>query len=69
LQLFVARASDKKVIAFCVALEARPETLQAIGLWSAFSITPRPCALAEALTDTAQNLEAMGFQVGRLLGA
>lgn len=63
----VARARPKKVIAFCGALEANPETLQAIGLWSAFSITLRPCMLAEALAGTAWNLEAMGFQVGRVL--
>lgn len=62
-----ARAHPKKVIALCGALEARPETLRQLGLQAAFSITPRPCSLAEALADTAQNLTAAAFQVGRLL--
>jgi glycerate kinase len=62
-----ARARPKKVIALCGALEARLETLRQLGLQAAFSITPRPCSLAEALADTAQNLTAAAFQVGRLL--
>ena len=63
----VARAHPKKVIALCGALEAPPETLEAIGLWSAFSITPHPYTLADALEGTGQNLERLGFQVGRLV--
>lgn len=63
----VARARPKKVIALCGALEAQPDTLRAIGLQSAFSIARGPCTLNEALAGTARNLEATGFQVGRLL--
>jgi glycerate kinase len=63
----VNRAKSKPVIALCGALDASPQTLKDLGLKAAFSITPKPCALAEALTATAKNLEEVAFSVGRLI--
>jgi glycerate 2-kinase len=63
----VNRAKLKPVIALCGALDASPQTLKDLGLKAAFSITPKPCTLAEALTATAENLEKVAFSLGRLI--
>lgn len=62
-----AKARHKKVVAVCGDLSASPAEINAMGLLAAFSITPRPCTLQEALASTADNLETTGFSLGRLL--
>lgn len=63
----VAKARHKLVIAVCGDLAASPEAIRLMGLQAAFSITPRPCSLQEALASTAANLQSTGFNLGRLL--
>lgn len=63
-----AKARGVPVIALCGALLASPEEIEAIGLKAAFCIQNRPLSLAEALSETALNLERTAYQVGRVLG-
>lgn len=63
-----AQAQGVPVIALCGALPASPEEVEAIGLKAAFCIQNRPLGLAEALRETALNLERTAYQVGRVLG-
>lgn len=63
----IARSQQKPVIALCGAVEAPPQYLKDLGLTAAFSITPKPCSLLEALVETETNLEMMGFNFGRVL--
>jgi glycerate 2-kinase len=63
----IQRASPKPVIALCGALDASPQDVIELGLKAAFSITPKPCALAEALAATAENLENVAFSIGRMI--
>ncbi|MCB0706801.1 MAG: glycerate kinase [Saprospiraceae bacterium] len=51
------------VIGLCGSLGADPEMIRKIGLLAAFSITPGPMTLEEALKQTAQNLEITASQV------
>ena len=62
------RAKGKPIIALCGALDLPPQYLNDLGLKAAFSITPKPCNLAEALAETAKNLENTAFNIARLLG-
>ncbi len=62
------RAKGKPIIALCGSLDLPPQYLNDLGLKSAFSITPKPCNLAEALAETAKNLENTAFNIARLLG-
>ena len=61
------RAKGKPIIALCGALDLPPQYLNNLGLKAAFSITPKPCTLAEALPQTAKNLENTAFNIARLL--
>jgi glycerate 2-kinase len=61
------RAKGKPIIALCGALDLPPQYLKELGIKSAFSITPKPCTLAEALPQTAKNLENTAFNIARLL--
>jgi len=61
------RAKGKPIIAFCGGLDLTAKDLSSLGLKAAFSITQKPCALPEALTTTAKNLESTAFNVSRLL--
>lgn len=61
------RAKGKPIIALCGALDLPPQYLNDLGLKAAFSITPKPCTLSEALTATAQNLENTAFNIAKLI--
>jgi glycerate 2-kinase len=61
------RAKGKPIIALCGALDLPPQYLSELGLKAAFSITPKPCTLAEALPQTAINLENTAFNIAKLL--
>ena len=60
------RAKGKPIIALCGALDLPPPYLEVLGIKSAFSITPKPCTLPDALADTAKNLENTAFNIARL---
>ncbi len=62
-----ALQKQKPVIALCGALDATPSDLTNMGITAAFSITPKPCTLEQAIAYTARNLEFTAFQVGRVL--
>jgi glycerate 2-kinase len=61
------RARGKPIIALCGALDLPSQYLNDLGLKAAFSITPKPCTLAEALPQTAKNLENTAFNIARLI--
>jgi glycerate 2-kinase len=61
------RAKGKPIIALCGALDLPPQYLDDLGLKAAFSITPKPCTLPEALAETAKNLENTAFNIARFL--
>jgi glycerate 2-kinase len=61
------RANGKPIIALCGGLDLAPKDLSSLGLKAAFSITPKPCTLPEALTATAKNLENTTFNIASLL--
>lgn len=61
-----AAAQGREVIAFCGALAAAPHQLKALGLKAAFSIAQGPCSLAEALSQTEENLEKTAYFVGAI---
>jgi glycerate 2-kinase len=61
------RAKGKPIIALCGALDLPPQYLNELGIKSAFSITPKPCTLPEALAHTAKNLENTAFNIARLI--
>jgi glycerate kinase len=60
------RAKGKPIIALCGALDLPPQYVTDLGLQAAFSITPKPCHLSEALAETAKNLEITAFNIARL---
>lgn len=64
-----AARQGKPVIALCGALLASPEAIQEIGLKAAFSIQSRPRPLAEALAQTAKDLEESAFHVSKLFAS
>ncbi len=61
------RAKGKPIIALCGGLDLAPKMLKELGLKAAFSITPKPCTLQEALENTAKNLENTAFNIATLL--
>lgn len=61
------RAKGKPIIALCGALDLPPQYLNDLGIKAAFSITPKPCTLAETLPQTAINLENIAFNIARLI--
>jgi glycerate 2-kinase len=61
------RAKGKPIIALCGALELLPCDVEKMGIKAAFSITPKPCLLSEALANTAINLTHTAFHVAQLL--
>ncbi len=61
------RSKGKSAIALCGALDLTPQDLTDLGLKAAFSITPKPCSLSEALENTAQNLENTAFNIAKIL--
>jgi glycerate 2-kinase len=61
------RSKGKSVIALCGALDLAPQALNDLGLKAAFSITPKPCVLSEALENTEQNLENTAFNIAKIL--
>ena len=61
------RAKDTPIIALCGALNLTPKLIKDLGLKAAFSITPKPCNLQEALAETANNLENTAFNISTLL--
>jgi glycerate 2-kinase len=61
------RANGKPIIALCGGLDLTPKLIKDLGLKAAFSITPKPCTLEEALTATAKNLENTAFNISTLL--
>jgi glycerate 2-kinase len=65
----IERAGNKPVVALCGALNLSTNSIKKMGLKAAFSITPKPCLLPEALTSTAQNLEKTAFNIAQLLEA
>lgn len=56
------------VIALCGAVAATAEQIRAVGLLAAFSISPKPQPLEQALEDTARNLRHSASQVAALWG-
>jgi glycerate kinase len=56
------------VIALCGAVAATAEQIRAVGLLAAFSISPKPQPLEQALEDTARNLHHSASQVAALWG-
>lgn len=62
-----AKQFNKPVIAVCGALLAAPDLIQRIGLQAAFSIQRSPVTLAEALEQSTENLESLGFNVAKML--
>lgn len=62
-----AQKHHKPVIALCGALEAEPALISNLGLTAAFSITPKPCSLEQALANTKHNLTITAFNVARVL--
>lgn len=63
----VASKYNIPVIALCGTLEAGPDDISNLGLKAAFSITPKPCTLQYALSETAKNLENTAFNIGRMI--
>ena len=63
----LAQQYDTPVIALCGALLATPEQIQQLGLQAAFSISPHPSTLIEALDQTEKNLVQTAFNVAQLL--
>ncbi len=63
----VASKYNIPVIALCGTLEATPANIKDLGLNAAFSITPKPCRLSLALSETAKNLETTAYNIGKLL--
>ncbi|MBR9920236.1 MAG: glycerate kinase [Bacteroidetes bacterium] len=63
------RAAEKAipVIGLCGSLQADPDTIEAIGLKAAFSISPGAISLEEALRQTGANLEGLSRQLFKLL--
>ncbi|NRB51107.1 MAG: glycerate kinase [Saprospiraceae bacterium] len=62
-----AQQFKRPVIAVCGALLASTELIQQIGLQAAFSIQRQPVTLTEALEQSEDNLEALGFNLARSL--
>ncbi len=62
-----AKQFQRPVIAVCGALLASSDLLESIGLQAAFSIQSQPVTLAEALEQSAVNLESLGFNIARTL--
>ncbi|NET32450.1 MAG: glycerate kinase [Cyanothece sp. SIO1E1] len=62
-----AKAFNRPVIAVCGALLASTELVHSIGLQAAFSIQRYPLTLAEALEQTEESLENLGFNLARTL--
>ncbi len=63
----IARAHGKPVVALCGALRASTDYIQGLGLRAAFSISPGPMTLEEAIAVTEENLEKVAAEVARLL--
>jgi len=57
------------VVALCGSLSLLPEQIESLSITAAFAINNRPCSLAEALAETAANLERSAFSVVRTLAA
>ncbi len=55
------------VFALCGSLQLGPGDVEALGLVAACSIQSQPATLAEAIADTARNLEYAAFSVARVL--
>jgi glycerate kinase len=64
----LAQAQSIPIVALCGSLQLAPHELDALGLTSAFSITPGPASLDDAMTHAAKHLTRATFQVMRLLG-
>lgn len=65
----VAAERQVPVIALCGALSAEPSHLERLGLRAAFSISPGPGSLEDALRLTPERLRRTAWQVGRILHA
>lgn len=63
----IASKYHKPVIALCGAIDATHEDIKNLGLQAAFSISTGPQSLADALKDTAINLELSAFNLMRCL--
>jgi len=63
----MASKYQKPVIALCGTIDATPEDIKNLGLQAAFSISNGPQSLANALKDTAINLELSAFNLMRCL--
>jgi glycerate kinase len=58
---------DKPVIGICSSLQVTNEEILQLGLKAAFSITPYPSSIVEALEETEANLTNTSFNIGKLL--
>lgn len=65
----VAAEYQTPVIALCGSLGIHPGQLDNLGITAAFAINNRPCTLAEALAETAVNLERVAFSLACILAA
>lgn len=65
----VAAEYQIPVMALCGSLCLMPEQIESMGLSAAFAINNRLGTLAEALAETAVNLERVAFSVARTLAA
>lgn len=63
----LAQAENCPVVALCGSMNLSPGELTALGLTSAFPITPGPVRLDDAMTHAAAYLKQTTFQVMRLL--
>jgi len=63
----MASRCGKPVIALCGSHSLEASALEQLGLRAAFSISPGPCSLPEALRHTVQNLERTAFHLARLM--
>lgn len=63
----VAAEFQVPVIALCGSLMLSLEQIENMGITAAFSISTKPCTLAEALVETATNLKYTAFFISRTL--
>jgi len=66
----VARSANKygiPVIALCGSLDAEPEDINALGLLAAYSIINAPTTLDNAISQTADNLSFLAYNIIRTL--
>ncbi len=62
-----AKIAGVPTIAVAGSVDISPDVLASMGILSAFSITPSPCSLSDALNVAPQNLQRTAYNIGMLL--